>query len=143
MRFVVFVVLLAATFLGTLVLAGGSLLAIVGIPAFIMAVFVPIFALLAVWKGSELGTAWRDAFGSAEDQPFAARSLRIWDFAEKACYLAGVIGWLMGMTIALGFAPMESKLDAIATTLVAPIYAMFFALVCRILRERVKQRATD
>ena len=147
MRFVVCVVLLLVTLVGAVMLDGGNPAAYIGIPGLIIEVLVPLFALLAVWKRSELAAACRDAFGSRKAQPSAARSVRIWDFAEKACYAAGALAWLMATILALvsQVPPRDATwlMRNLATGLVAPIYAIFFALVCRILRARVAQRGVE
>ncbi len=147
MRFAICVVLLVLALVGAVVLDGANPMAYIGIPGLVIEVLVPVFALLAVWKGSELRAACRDAFASRQSQSSPLRSVRIWDFAEKACYAAGALGWLMVMVVVLvaQVPPLDSVdlMRNLAVALVAPIYAVFFALVCRILRERVKQRSGD
>jgi hypothetical protein len=147
MRFAVCVVLLVLALIGAVTLDGANPLAFIGIPGLVIEVLVPLFALLAVWKRTELGAACGDAFGPRRDQPSQARSIRIWDFAEKACYAAGALAWLMVMVVVLAsqVPPRDSAdfMRNLAVGLVAPIYSIFFALVCRILRERVKQRSGD
>ena len=147
MRFAICVALLVLALVGAVMLDGANPLAFIGIPGLVIEVLVPVFALLAVWKGSELGAACRDAFASRRDQSSPARSIRIWDFAEKACYAAGALAWLMVMVVVLvPQVPLRDPADLmrnLAVGLVAPIYAVLCALVCRILRERVKQRGGD
>ncbi len=147
MRFAVCIAVILATLVGAVLIDGGNSMAYVGIPGLIIEVLVPLFALLAVWKGSELREACKDAFASPKARLSPARSMRIWDFAEKACYAAGALAWLMAMVLTLvSQAPprdISYLMRGLAVCLVAPIYAVFFALVCRILRERVKQRGTD
>ncbi len=145
MRFVICVVLLVLTPVGAVVMDGGNPLAYVGIPGLLMAVLVPFFAMLAVFKGSDLQVACRDAFGSARRASSRARSVDVWGFAEKACYAAGVLAWLTAVILALISQSLRRDTPHferdLATTLVAPIYAVILALVCRILRARVQQRA--
>lgn len=147
MRFAICVLLLVLVLIGAVMLDGANPLAFIGIPGLVIEVLVPLFALLAVWKGNELAAACRDAFASRQGQSSPARSVRIWDFAEKACYAAGALAWLMVMVVVLASqVPLRDSADLmrnLAVGLVAPIYAIFFALVCRILRERVKQRGGD
>jgi flagellar motor component MotA len=147
MRFTVCVVVILVTLVGAVMLDGGNPVAYVGIPGLVIEVLVPLFALLAVWKGSELRAACRDAFASPKTQSSPTRSLRVWDFAEKACYAAGALAWLMAMVLTLvsQVPPRDSThlMRNLAVCLVAPIYAIFFALVCRILRERVKHQSGD
>jgi hypothetical protein len=147
MRFTVCVVILVGTLVGAVMLDGANPMAYVGIPGLIIEVMVPLFALLAVWKGSELRIACRDAFASPKVQSSPTRSLRIWDFAEKACYAAGALAWLMAMVLTLisQVPPRDFPylMRNLAVCLIAPIYAILFALVCRILKERVKQNSAD
>jgi hypothetical protein len=147
MRFAVCVAVLVVTLVGTVVLEGANPLAYVGIPGLAVEILVPLFALLAVWKGSELRAACRDAFVAGKAVSSPSRSLRIWEFAEKACYAAGALAWLMAMVLTL--VSQEPPRDPaylmrnLAASFVAPIYAILFALICRILRARVKKNSAD
>jgi hypothetical protein len=139
-RFIVSFVLLVASIAGPIVLEGGRLLAYVGISAFIVEAFVPFFAMLAVWRIGQIGTAWKDAFSRRADSRSKALSQHIWDFAEKICYATGVVGFLAGMVIIFRTwgAPGYTVGRALAVGLLGPIYAVLFAILCRILRARVQ-----
>jgi flagellar motor component MotA len=139
-RFIVSLVLLVASIAGPVVLEGGGLLSYLGISAFMINVLVPFFAMLAVWRLSEIGRAWKDAFRRA-DAAAVARSTRIWEFAEKVCYATGVIGFLAGVVIVLSntaASPADLR-KAFAVSPLSPIYSVLFAVLCRILRARVQQ----
>jgi hypothetical protein len=145
MRFAICAMLLVFTLVGAVMLDGANPIAYFKIPGLIIEVLVPLFALLAVWKVSELAEACKDAFSVNKNQSSVMRSVRIWNFAEKACYAAGALAWLLAMILTLvSQLPPRDSLDlmhALAVGLVAPLYAILFALVCRILRERVKQHS--
>jgi len=114
-RFFVGVALALAALLGAYLLEGGFPLALLGLTAFLITFFVPLFGVLAVWSFRAWRKAWGDAFSPGPaDQ--ARTSVAIWRFSEFACYLAGVLGSL----------------------LVAPIYGVLFGYVCRILKARVE-----
>ncbi len=138
-RFVVSLILLIASIAGPVVLEGGRLIAYVGISAFIIEAFVPFFAVLAVWGFPQIGRAWKDAFAPPADPDSSARSVRIWEFTEKACYATGVLGFLLGMVIVFGH--LEELMPTIgaplAVGLLGPIYGLFFGLFSRIMRARV------
>ncbi len=139
-RFIVSLVLLVASIVGPVLLEGGKILSYIGISAFMINVLVPFFAMLAVWRLSEIGGAWKDAFRRAEPAA-AARSVRIWEFAEKVCYATGVIGFMAGCVIILSnvWASASQIGRAFAAGALGPLYAVLFAVLCRILRARVQQ----
>jgi flagellar motor component MotA len=139
-RFIVSLVLLVASIVGPVLLEGGTIRSYLGISAFLVEVLVPFFAMLAVWRLSEIGGAWRDAFRRA-DPAAVARSVRIWEFAEKVCYAAGVIGFMAGTVIILSEVSASASQvgRAFAVGLLGPLYAVLLAVLCRILRARVQQ----
>lgn len=139
-RFIVSLVLLLASIVGPVLLEGGKILSYIGISAFMIEVLVPFFAMLAVWRLSEIGGAWRDAFRRA-DPTAVARSVRIWEFAEKVCYATGVIGFMAGTVIILSnvWASVADVGRAFAAGVLGPLYAVLFAVLCRILRARVQR----
>lgn len=59
-------------------------------------VCVPICAILAVWSLRDWGRAWKDAFAESPSSPTSAK---LWDFYEKASYIAGIVGFILGLTI--------------------------------------------
>ena len=139
-RFIISLVLLVGSIVGPILLEGGTILAYIGISSFIINVLVPFFAMLAVWRLSEIGSAWRDAFSHRSDAAAKARSVRIWEFAEKICYATGVISILAGTVIVLSnIRPSMVDLGrAFAAGVLGPLYAVLFAVLCRILRTRVQ-----
>jgi hypothetical protein len=139
-RFIVFLVLLLATITGTVALEGGSPLSLVGISAFILELFVPLFAMLAVWRWKQIGMALRHAFGMSGEPAERERSLRVWDFAEKACYAAAVLAEMLGFVIIANASGgiQWDLLHALGASFIGPIYGVFFGIVCRILRARVQ-----
>ncbi len=139
-RFIVSLVLLVVSIVGPILLEGGTILAYIAISAFLIQVLVPFFAMLAVWRFSELGGAWRDAFSRRSEAAAVARSVRIWEFTEKICYATGVIGFLVGAVLILSSVrpSMADVGRAFGVSLLAPLYSVLFAVLCRILRARVQ-----
>jgi len=140
-RFIVSLVLLLASILGAVLFEGGNPLGYVGPSALMVELLVPLFAMLAVWRLAEIGRAFADAFSKKPDSASRARSARIWDFTEKICYTAGVIGLILGFVLVLGrIASDVSALGrALAICFLAPLYGVLLGIVCRILRARVTQ----
>ena len=139
LRFVVGVVLALAALIGAYLVEGGFPWALLGFTAFLITFFVPLFGVLAVWSIGSWTRAWRNAF-SAGPKEEARTSLDIWRFSEFACYLAGVLGSLVGGILILGNVenPTVPWNHSLAALLVAPIYGVLFGYVCRILRARVE-----
>ena len=139
-RFIVSLILLLASLTGVIRLEGGNLLAYVGFSAFLVQLAVPFFALLAVWRLPEVGRAFRDAFVREEVSATAVRSARIWEFTEKVCYAAAVIGVILGAVLILNrvSASPEDLGRAFGASLMSPLYGVLLALVCRILGARVR-----
>ena len=140
-RFIVCVLAAVAAWLGAYILEGGNPMALLGLTAFLIAFFVPLFGVLAVWSGKAWLGAWSHAFREADDPAQARVSVEIWKFSEFAAYLAGILAWLTGAILILG------NLDGVdvvrfghanAAGLVAPVYGIFFGFICRILRARVE-----
>ena len=142
-RFIVSLLLLLASLAGVIRLEGGNLLMYVGISAFIVELAVPFFAMLAVWRLAEIGRAFRDAFVRKGESATAARSLRIWEFTEKVCYAAGVIGLILGIVLSLTrvSGSVADLGHALGASLMSPLYGVLLALVCRILGARVRGEA--
>lgn len=142
-RFFVGVLLVILTFVGSLMLEGGNPWAYFAPAIFLLVMFVPLFASLAVWKAGQITTAFRDAFkkGKASEP---AMSLRIFDFYEKAFYIAGAIGLVFGAVLVLGqIVPKADARDiahSSAVAILCILYAAFFGLVTRILKARVEER---
>jgi hypothetical protein len=146
--------------LGTLALLGTAIFAFViegGNPAsfflptpLMIVVCIPLFAVLAVWSFRDWGRAWKDAFsdGAASDTSAAYSggvSARLWDFYEKSCYIAGIVGFILGLNIifqnggGVDLKDMMSILKPLSIDCIAPILAILFAMVARILRARVER----
>jgi hypothetical protein len=140
--------------LGTLALLGTAIFAFViegGNPAsfflptpLILVVCVPLFAVLAVWSLKDWGKAWKDAFAHGP-APVASSSSKIWDFYEKSCYIAGIVGFILGLNIifqnggGVDLKDALSILKPLSIDCIAPILAILFAMVARILRARVER----
>ena len=142
-RFVVSVVLLLATIMFSIVIENGNPLSYLGPTAFMVELLVPLFAMLAVWRLVEIGRAFRDAFSEKDDAASRTRSARIWDFAEKVCYAAAVMAFLLGAVLILS-RPISSEAPlgpAFAAATVGPLYGIVFAIISRILKARVEQKA--
>jgi flagellar motor component MotA len=139
-RFIVSLLLMLLSIVFALFVDGGNPLQIVGVPALIVELLVPTFAMLAVWRLAELRHALRHAFSDTGDVELRARSARIWEFAEKICYAGAVIGAVLGLVIILSAQnlPPEALRRAFGAACVAPLYGVIFGIVCRILRARVQ-----
>jgi len=141
-RFFVALALAVGSLLGAYVLEGGDLLSLLALSGFLITFFVPLFSVLAVWTGRELGQSWAAAFGTVDDA--AGRTApALWRFAETACYLAGILASLAGGILIMGNitgADAAHLGHAVGALLVAPTYGVLFGLVCRILRARVESR---
>lgn len=139
-RFIVSVILMLASMAGAVMLERGSLLGYIGFTAFIVELLVPLFAMLAVWRFAEIGRAFADAFTIKPDPVSRARSARIWEFTEKVCYAAGVIGLILGAVLVLS--RVSGSIDelgrAFGVSLLAPLYSIILGIVCRILKARVE-----
>jgi len=115
-------------------------MALLGLTAFLITFFVPLFGVLAVWTWGSWLRAWSHAFRPA-DPAEAKVSLDIWKFSEFASYLAGVLGWLTGAILILGNVEnidLSRFAHVNAAGLVAPVYGILFGFVYRILRARVE-----
>jgi flagellar motor component MotA len=145
-RFIVGVVILLALIAGAVLLEGGRLLLYVGVSAFIVVFFPPVFASLAVWKGSSIAQAFRDSLGGRGGAGNAARSARIWAFYERVFILSGILGWLLGVILilsVLGSAWVTAipLSRALSTSLLPLVYGILFGILARILRTRAEGRA--
>ena len=139
-RFILSTLALLATAFLAFIIEGGNPAALILPSPFIIVVCIPAFALLAVWSLKDWGRAWKDAFAKAGPSPSAATSAAIWDFFEKTCYIAGIVGFLLGLTIIFSSAYDPSKIIvSLGVDVIAPILAILFAMVARILRARVER----
>jgi hypothetical protein len=141
-RFILSTLVLFGTLIFAFVIEGGRLFDLILPSPLIIVVGVSIFAVLAVWSLGDWGRAWKDAFAREAGSPSAATSIALWDFYEKACYAAAVVGFLLGINIIGSNSGTLDKLGAsISVNCIAPILAVLFALVSRILRARVEKNA--
>ena len=138
-RFVFGVFLALVALVAAYLVEGGYPLALLGFTAFLITFFVPLFGVLSVWSFGSWIQAWGHAFahGSKEE---TRTSVEIWKFSEFACYLAGLLGSLVGGILVLGNveAPTVPWNHALAALLVAPLYGFVFGYIARILRARVE-----
>ena len=111
-------------------------------------VCVPAFAVLAVWGFRDWGRAWKDAFAAGPTSSASAgistalSSAKLWDFYEKASYIAGIVGFILGLTIIGSNADVLAQLGrSFAVNCITPILAILFAMVARILKARVEKNA--
>jgi Flagellar motor component len=144
-RFIIGTLALFATLLLAYFMEGGNPIDLFLPSPLIIVVCVPFFAALAVWSFKDWGRAWKDAFniGSESSAPTSAAvsSARLWDFYEKACYISGIVGFILGLTI------IGKNVDAdlaklgpyVAVDCASPILAIFLAMVARILKARVER----
>jgi len=139
-RFIVGTGLALFALLTAYLVEGGNLPALLGFSAFTITFFLPFFGVLAVWSFRDWAKAWGHAFRPGD--PGQTRvSLEIWKFSEFGCYLAGLLGSLIGGILILGNVDWTNSTlvgKAFAASLIAPLYAATFGYVCRILRTRVE-----
>lgn len=146
-RFVIGTLALFATLFFAFFIEGGNLGDFILPSPLLIVLGVPVCSVLAVWSLKDWGRAWKDALaaraaGSAS--PSAPASSRLWAFFEKACYVAGIVGFILGLNVifkdqflrgdAAGF------LRSLSVDCITPILAILLAMVARILRARVEER---
>jgi hypothetical protein len=145
-RFILGTLALFVTLVFAFFIEGGNLLDFLLPSPLMIVVCVPLCAVLAVWSLKDWGRAWKDAFAAgrradAAPSASAAASTKLWGFYEKACYIAGVVGFILGLNIIFTFVPdTQAKLfRSFAIDCIAPILAILFAMVARILRARAER----
>jgi flagellar motor component MotA len=142
LRFIIGTLAAVATIVLVVIMEGGTISSYLILSALLVGLLVPVFSTLAVWSLREWGGAWKDAFGASKGSPTAAASRALWDFFEKGCYGAGVLGTLAGLILVLSQLSEISKVGpAVALSLTSLLYAILLGLVARILRARVDSRA--
>jgi flagellar motor component MotA len=145
-RFIISTLVLIGTLLLAYFMEGGNPLDLILPSPLIIVVCMPICAVLAVWSFKDWGRAWKDAFMAGfvdSATSTAASSARLWDFYERACYIAGVVAFILGLTIVGKNVDLLARLGpSLAVDCVTPILAILFAMVARILRARVEKNAT-
>lgn len=143
-RFIIGTLALFATLLLAYFMEGGNPLDLVLPSPLIITVCVPCCAVLAVWSLKDWGRAWMDAFSREQGSDSRSRSARLWGFFEKACYIAGIVGFILGFTIIFRTPSLSSDPERFRQTIgvncSTPILAIFLAMVARILRARVEER---
>jgi hypothetical protein len=143
LRFILGTAALFGTALFAFVLEGGNPFDFLLPSPLMIVACIPAFAVLAVWSLKDWGRAWKDAFAGGA-APSAA-SAKLWDFYEKACYIAGVVGFILGLNIifqnggGVDIKDILSILKPLSIDCIAPILAILFAMVARILRARVEK----
>jgi flagellar motor component MotA len=136
LRFIIGTLAAVATIVLVVIMEGGTISSYLILSALLVGLLVPVFSTLAVWSLREWGGAWKDAFGASKG------SRALWDFFEKGCYGAGVLGTLAGLILVLSQLSEISKVGpAVALSLTSLLYAILLGLVARILRARVDSRA--
>jgi hypothetical protein len=147
-RFVIGTLALVAVFAATFVMEGGDPLDFLLPTPLMIDILVPCCAVLAVWSLKDWGRAWKDAFpkavSSAAVSSAAVSSARLWDFYEKACYISGIVAFILGLNVIFQYRGGVDKADIfrpLAVDCVAPIIAILFAMVARILRARVEENS--
>jgi flagellar motor component MotA len=141
-RFIFGTLAVIATLAFLIVFEGGDLLNFLMLSPFLVVVLVPAFAVLAVWSPGDWKRAWQDALArpTGSPRPSAADSAELWAFHERTCYLASVLGFIMGLVIILSNLRELSTIGRpLAAGLMTPIYAILFGIVARILGARVER----
>jgi hypothetical protein len=146
-RFILGTLAFIAVLLFAFFIEGGNPLDFLLPSPLIIVVCVPAFAILAVWSLKDWGRAWKDAFVKAgtprATASTAVSSARLWDFYEKACYISGVVGFILGLNVIF---QNKGEVDGVifrplAVDCIAPILAIILAMVARILKARVENNA--
>jgi flagellar motor component MotA len=141
LRFILSTLALFGTAIFAFIFEGGTFLDLFLPSPLIIVACVSGFAVLAVWSVKDWGRAWKDAFAKETGEASAATSASLWAFYEKACYAAGVVGFLLGLNIIGTSIPDNGMLArSLAVNCVTPILAILFAMVARILRARVESQ---
>lgn len=138
-RFIVGVGLAAVSLLAAYLIEGGNPWALLGLTAFLITFFIPLFGVLAVWRWGDWLRAWAHAFRAGAPDEVQV-SVEIWTFSEFACFLAGVLATLTGGVLIFGNlsgADAAHLSHSFGALLVGPLYGVGFGFVCRILRTRV------
>mgnify|MGYP003395081021 CR=1 FL=1 len=139
-RFIICTLALFGTLIFAFTIEGGNPIDFLLPTPLCIVVCVPLFAVLAVWSLKDWGRAWKAAFvGGGAD---GATSVRLWDFYEKACYIAGVVSFILGLNVIFSFHGGVERSDIfkpLAVDCVAPILSILFAMVARILKARVEK----
>jgi hypothetical protein len=141
-RFILGTLALFGTAVFAFVIEGGSPLVFLLPSPLLIVVCIPAFAVLAVWSLKDWGRAWKDAFSMSGSA--TASSIKLWDFYEKACYVAGVVGFILGLNVIFshrGGVDARDMLMPLSVNCIAPILAILFAMVARILKARVEKNA--
>jgi hypothetical protein len=139
-RFILGTLALFVTLLFAFIMEGGNPLDLILPSPLLIVVCVPIFAVLAVWSLKDWGRAWKYAFAETSATDATVSSAKLWDFYEKACYIAGIVGFILGLNIIFqNKGGLDGEvLHPLAVDCVAPILAIFLAMVARILKARVE-----
>jgi hypothetical protein len=139
-RFIISTLAMIAVLVFVFIFEGGNPLYFLLPSPLLIVVLVPCFSVLAVWSFKDWGRAWKDAFASGAESSEA--SARVWAFYEKASYIAGVVGFILGLNVI--FMDQSLNLDeahflkSLSVACIVPILAIIFAMVARILKARVE-----
>lgn len=141
LRFILGTLASLAVVILAVLMEGGNIFAYLSVNALAIALLIPFFAVLAVWRLGDWLKAWRDALKAGGDSASAATSKAIWAFFEKAGYAAGGVGFIAGLILVLShIQAIEEVGRGLAIALTCPMYALLLGLVCRILRARVESK---
>jgi hypothetical protein len=143
-RFIIWTLGLFAVLLLAFYIEGGNPLDFLLPTPLAIDLLVPFCAVLAVWGFKDWGRAWKDAFApeSSAPSPSVATSAKLWGFYERTCYIAGIVGFILGLNVIFSFqggVEPGKIFRPIAVACVAPILAIFLAMVARILKARVER----
>lgn len=141
-RFLLGFTLAVGTVVGALLLEGGNGFSLLGLSAFLMVWFVPFFLSAAVWGYRAWFEAWTAAFRPVETT-VALRSAKLWGFSQFAFSCSGLLGFVAGLILILGYNGWDSASApqigrSLAAALIAPLYGFFFGYMARILKARVE-----
>jgi hypothetical protein len=137
-RLVIGFVLILATVLGMIWLSGGSPLWFVGIPAFLIVFFVPVFSVLSIWSRKSWARAFAHAVKADGTTEERMTSGRVWSLYEGSAYISGLLGSIATMTIMLVHLDQARWSQQLATCFTPLVYGTLLGLASRIMKARVE-----
>lgn len=136
-RFAIGTLISLAAFFFSFYLEGGAIADFALPSPLIFVVLVPLFAVFAVWSLGEFGRAWKAAFSRTVGEGERREAVSLWDFYEKVCYTAGLVGTLAGFMII--FKDKDHAMVVFSIVVIPLIEGIILGLVARILKARVEK----
>ena len=147
LRFFVGYIFVILFFLAGWILEGGNPIRLVGPSSFLIAFFVPFFAVISTWTFKEWGKAFSSAFTGSPSREDIRKGVALWLLWERLSYIGGILGFVGGIILILSALPSpDSPFNlnmfgrSIGTALIAPIYGLFLGVFGRIMKTRVEEK---